>query len=119
MTYVPGMITLGFIILRFIIKFAAGDKNASAGPKEYTITSQLNVGESLIEKLQLRNTDTVSLNVVPGSNVVEVLVKRDEGFEKIGSIQDTELSIKAETGRVYPSIHFIYGDTVTLEFIYR
>ena len=110
-------IRLGLIVVFFVIRQVY--KSSSKGPKEFSMSSNLLVDSNLVEKLQLRPGELLSL--VNRPDTFEVLVSAkgiSDRYEQIGVIEDRELSEKVKRGTARGVVEYINGNDVKVTLTY-
>lgn len=110
-------IKLGLIVVFFIVRQVM--KSNNRGPKELSMSSNLLVDSSLIDKLQLRPGELLSL--VNRPNTFEVVVSArgiSDRYEKIGVIEDRELSEKVKVGSARGAVEYVNGNDVKVTLTY-
>lgn len=111
-------IRLGFIALFFVIR-QIYKSNSNSGPKEFSISSTMTVDSSLVENLQLKPGDQVSLLNKPDSFEVLVRAKGSaERYEEIGVIEDRELAEKVRNNIARGTIEYVDGNNVKIKLTY-
>ncbi|MFP9099797.1 hypothetical protein ACLI09_12140 [Flavobacterium sp. RHBU_24] len=83
------------------------------------MSSTLSVDNALIEKLQLKPGELLSL--VNRPETFEVLVSAkgiSDRYEQIGVIEDRELSEKVKTGKARGTVEYIDGNDVKVTLTY-
>jgi|GEM_PF-3159107 len=119
MNYVPGMLTVGFIIIRLIIKFAGGSSSSGSGPAEYAITSELFISQRIFDAVDLYPGKELMLVNKPDTAEVFVKVKgNDEAFLELGVIENTELAHKVRQSRAKAKVLYATSTSVKVELSY-
>lgn len=109
-------IKVGILILFFIIRKIYKSNNK---PSELTISSTLNVDSNLIDKLQLKSGELVSL--VNRPDTFEVLVSAkgiSDRYEEIGVIEDRELAEKVKNNIARGKVEYVSGNDIKLALTY-
>lgn len=111
-------IRIGFIALFFVIRQIYKSSSGS-GVKEFSISSTLTVESGLIDSLQLKSGEQVSLLNRPDSFEVVVRAKGiTDRFEDIGVIEDRELAEKVRSNVARGTIEYVDGNNVKIKLIY-
>jgi hypothetical protein len=110
-------IKIGLFVVFFVIRQIY--KSNSSGTKEMSISSNLLVDNSLIEKLQLRPGELLSLINRPATFEVLVSAKGiSDRYEQIGVIEDRELSEKVKSGNARGTVEYVNGNEVKVTLTY-
>lgn len=120
MYYVPGMLTLGIIVVRLIIKFSGGGSSSGPGaPAEYAITSELMVNKEVFDAVDLYPGKELLLVNKPETPEVIVKVKAgDDRFIELGVIENMELAGRVRQSRAKAKVLFTTASSVKVELAY-
>lgn len=113
--YIP-IITITIIVVKIIMKFS---DSSGGGPKEYSISSELEVSDEVLRAVDLFPGKDLMLVNKPGTPEVLVRVKADdERFLELGTIENRELTAKVIQGKAKAKVMFVTPRSVKVELSY-
>lgn len=113
--YIP-IITITIIVIKIIMKFS---DSSGGGPKEYSISSELEVSDEVFSAVDLFPGKELMLVNKPGTPEVLVKVKAaDESFLDLGIIENRELTAKVIQSKAKAKVLFVTPRSVKVELSY-